>query len=259
MGVGDEEPGDEILLARLHAGAALAAAMLRPVGREGHALDVARMADGDDHVLALDQVLVLEIGVRIEDLGSPRRRVRGADLGQLGTDDPHDAGARAQDVEIVGDLSGKLGQLLADLVATERREALQAKVENGARLGVRQAVGAVGVHRMLRVVDQSDQRRDVVGRPVAPHQGLACRIRIGAGADDPDHFVDIGDRGGEAAQDMGALARLGQSRYLVRREITVSRKSTKAWMKSLRFITSGLPPLRATMLAPKFDCSAVKR
>ena len=66
---GDEQPRDEILLAHLHAAAAFAAAPLRAIGRERHALDVAEMRDGDDHVLALDQVLVL-------DLAPPARRSR---------------------------------------------------------------------------------------------------------------------------------------------------------------------------------------
>ena len=68
MRIGDEQPRDEILVARLHAGAALAAAALRPVGRERHALDVAEMRHGDDHVLALDQVLVLDLVDLIDDL-----------------------------------------------------------------------------------------------------------------------------------------------------------------------------------------------
>ena len=63
--VGHEQPGDEILVLGRHAGAALAAAALRPVERQRHALDVARMGDGDDHVLALDQVLVLHVGAAI--------------------------------------------------------------------------------------------------------------------------------------------------------------------------------------------------
>ena len=72
MGRGDEQPGDEILLAGLHAGAALAAAALRPIGRERHALDVAGVGDGDDHVLALDQVLVLHLAFLVEDDGAAR-------------------------------------------------------------------------------------------------------------------------------------------------------------------------------------------
>jgi hypothetical protein len=53
---------DEILVLRRHAGAALAAATLRPIGGERHALDVAGMRHGDDHVLAGDEVLVVHIG-----------------------------------------------------------------------------------------------------------------------------------------------------------------------------------------------------
>ncbi len=54
----DEHLRDEILVPRRHARAALAAAPLRTVRRERHALDVALVADGDDDVLALDEVFV---------------------------------------------------------------------------------------------------------------------------------------------------------------------------------------------------------
>ena len=111
MGGGDEQPGDEILLARLHAGAALAAALLRPVGRERHALDVAGMRDGDDHVLALDQVLVLDLAFLVDDDGAARRGELVLHGLELVLDDGLDARARAQDVEIVGDLGGELVEL----------------------------------------------------------------------------------------------------------------------------------------------------
>jgi hypothetical protein len=97
----DEEAGDEILVPRLHAGPALAAPPLRPVGRKRDALDVAGMGHGHDHVLALDQVLVLDIRVPVENPGLPgvaNGIARGA---ELVLDDPHDALARAQDLEIV--------------------------------------------------------------------------------------------------------------------------------------------------------------
>ena len=70
---GDEDLRDEILVARRHAGAALAAAALRAIGRERHALDVALVADGDDAVLALDQVFVLDLAFDVDDLGLARR------------------------------------------------------------------------------------------------------------------------------------------------------------------------------------------
>ena len=57
---------------------------------------------------------------------------------QLVLDDRLDARARAQDVEIVGDLGGELVELACDLVAAERGEALQAQVEDGLGLLVRE-------------------------------------------------------------------------------------------------------------------------
>ena len=56
--------GDRILVLGRHAGAALAAALLGAEGVERGALDVAAEGDGDDHLLALDQVLVLDAVAR---------------------------------------------------------------------------------------------------------------------------------------------------------------------------------------------------
>ena len=63
---------------------------------------------------------------------------------------------------------------------------------------------------MAGIGDQRHQRRHVLGRPGARHQLLARRAGIGRGADQPDHFVDIGDGHGQADQDMAAVARLGE-------------------------------------------------
>ena len=166
------------------------------------------MRDGDDHVLALDQVLVVDVGFPIDDLGPARRREGVAHFDEFVLDDRHDPRARAQDLEIVRDLAGELLQLVADLVAAERRKALQAQVENGAGLRLREAIGAVLVDLVARIVDERDQRRDVVRRPIAAHQRLARRVRIRRRADEADDLVDIGDRDRKAAQHVGALARL---------------------------------------------------
>src|SRR5439155_1052608 len=84
-------------------GAALAAAALRPIGRQRHALDVTRMRDGDDHFLALDQVLVLDLALLLDDHGAARGGELGLHLGEFGLDDVQHAGARAQDIEIIAD------------------------------------------------------------------------------------------------------------------------------------------------------------
>ena len=63
---------EEILLADRHAGAAAAAAALRAIGRQRHPLDVAGMADRDDHVLALDQRLDVGLELDILDRGAAR-------------------------------------------------------------------------------------------------------------------------------------------------------------------------------------------
>ena len=62
------------------------------------------MRDGHDHVLARDQVLVLEIAGGVVDGGEARRRELVLDGGELVADDLLHALARAQDVEIVGDV-----------------------------------------------------------------------------------------------------------------------------------------------------------
>ncbi len=94
MGVGDEQTVDEILIARCHAGATLAAATLCTIRRQRHALDVTEMRNGHDHVFAGDEVFIVHIGTALDDLGATRRAEFVADGGKLVLDDLHDAQAR---------------------------------------------------------------------------------------------------------------------------------------------------------------------
>ena len=126
--------------------------------------------------------------------------------------------ARAQDVEIIGDLGGELVELLLDLVAAQRRQALQAQVEDGLGLLGGELVGAVGRDLVARIVDQLDQRGDVLGRPGAHHQALARFVRVLRGADQLDDFVDVADRDREADQHVGAVARLGEQEFRAPRD-----------------------------------------
>ena len=105
----------------------------------------------------------------------------------------------------------ELFQLVGDLVALEAGQALQAQVEDGAGLGLGEAIGAVLGDLVARLVDQRDQRRHVA-RPAsrAPSGASRAVVGIGRAADQRDDLVDIGDGDGEADQDMGALARLAE-------------------------------------------------
>ena len=118
--------------------------------------------------------------------------------------------ARGQDGEVLLDLLAELLQLVADLVAAERGQALQAQVEDGAGLLVGEADGAAGGELVARIGDQLHQRADVLGRPVARHHLLARFRRARRAADQADHLVDVGDGDGEADQHVRAVARLGQ-------------------------------------------------
>ena len=150
MGRGHEQPADKILVAGLHAGTALAAAALRAIGRQRHALDVAGMRDRHHHVLALDQVLVLDLVLMLDDFGLARRGEFRLHRGEFVLDDGLDAGARAQDLEVIGDFHRELVEFLADFLAAERGQARQAQIENGlaparttaARCRLRRAGGA---------------------------------------------------------------------------------------------------------------------
>ena len=64
---GDEEVADEVLFARAHADAALAATALHAVGRDRRPLDVAGVGDRDRHVLVGDQIFDAELAALLDD------------------------------------------------------------------------------------------------------------------------------------------------------------------------------------------------
>ena len=210
MRVGDEQPRQEIRVLGGHARAALAAAILRPVKRQRHALDIALMGDGDDHVLALDEVLVLHVGAGVRNLGATRRAELVAHGSQFVLDDLLDARAGRKNIKEIGYFRADLVQFVGDLVTPQRGQALQAQVEDGARLFLGKIVGAVLVDAVARIVDQPDQRLDVGRRPAPRHQLVARRLRVRRAADQLDHLVDVGDGDGKADQHMSAVARLAQ-------------------------------------------------
>ncbi len=80
IGVGgvDDELGDEVLFAGLHAETAGASAPLLAVGGDGRALEVAGVGDGDGDLLVGDEVFELELGGLVDDrwCGGRRRTCR---------------------------------------------------------------------------------------------------------------------------------------------------------------------------------------
>ena len=84
IGVGgiDDELGDEVLFAGLHAEAPGAAATLLAVDGDGRALEVAGVGDGDGDLLVGDEVFEAELGGLVEDGGAAGVAVLVADFGR---------------------------------------------------------------------------------------------------------------------------------------------------------------------------------
>jgi len=105
---------------------------------------------------------------------------------------------------------GKLIEFGLDLVAAERGQPLQSQVEDRLGLLAGKLGGAGFGNAVPRIVDQRDHGGDVARRPVALHQLFARLVGVLRAADQPDHFVDIRHRYGQAHQDVGAVAGLGE-------------------------------------------------
>ena len=210
MGVGNEERRHHVVVLGRHRRQALAAPALAAELDQRGALDVAARGDGHDHVLALDQVLVVHVAGPFGDLGAARDGEKLFHLAQFVRDDAHDPLARGEDCEVVADRVGKRAQLVRDFLHAKRGQALQAQFKDRAGLRFGQVVGAVVVHRVLGIVDQLEVFEDLGRGPAPFHQPLARVRRIGRGADRRHDLVHVGHGHGKAAQDVAALARAAQ-------------------------------------------------
>ena len=130
-------------------------------------------------------------------------------VGELGAENLQEARARAQNFEKAGDALGDRLELLGDLFALEPREAVQAQIQDGARLRVGQPVAAVG-EPWTRCLDEIDQRRDRPDRPRLGHQPFARRRRVGRLADERDHRIEVDHGEHQADQHMRPIARLAE-------------------------------------------------
>ena len=209
MGVDHEDLGDEILFPGAHAGASLAAAALGAVGLQRHALDIAVVADRHHHVLALDQVLDIDLGLGLDQFRAARCGELFLDLQNLVPEHPAQLFPRCQDAEELADLGADLVQLRGDLVALQPGQAVQPKLQDRPRLGLRQLVIAVD-DGPARLVDELDQGGHVLGRPGRGHQVLAGDLGVRSCPDQGDDVVQIGHRYGQPDQDMGPVPGLGE-------------------------------------------------
>jgi len=101
-------------------------------------------------------------------------------------------------------------QLVGDFINAKRRKALQPQIENGPRLFIRKPVIVVSPQRMPGIGNERDQRSKILCGPSPAHQGFARFAGILGSADQLDHVIDVGNRDGQAHQDMRTVPRLVQ-------------------------------------------------
>src|SRR5438105_7442393 len=173
---------DEILFARAHADAALAAAALVAIVGDGGPLDVTGVADRDRHVFLGNQVLDAELALFGEDVRSPRVAVLLLNLPQLLDDDLHHEPVAREDRQQPFDQLHQLGELVENLLPFEAGQPLQLHVENGLRLDLRQLElddqAFARLARVLRRANQGDDRVEVVERDLQTFEDVAARFRL---------------------------------------------------------------------------------
>ena len=134
MGGVDDELGDEVFFARLHAHAAGAAAALLAIDADGRALEVALMGDGDGDLLVGNEVFKLEFGALVDDLGAARVAIFVADFFKLLDDDGAELLVAGEDGFVLGDAVADLGEFAEQLVNGELGEAVKLQFEDGVDL-----------------------------------------------------------------------------------------------------------------------------
>src|SRR5689334_5186665 len=172
----------EVFFACPHADAAFAAASLVAIVRDGGALDVAGVADGDRHVFLGDQILDAELALFGKNLGAARVAVLLLNLPQLVDDDLHHKAIAREDREQPFDQLQQLGVLVENLLPLEAGQPLQLHVEDRLRLNRRQAeLRDQAIARLawiLRGADQRDDGIEVIERDLQPFEDVAARLGL---------------------------------------------------------------------------------
>ena len=220
IGVGgvDDELGDEVFFAGLHAEAAGASAALLAVDGDGRALEVAGVGDGDGDLLVGDEVFELKLGGLVDDDGAARVAVLVADLGELLDDDAAELGRGGEDGLVLGDVVADFGEFLEELVDGELGEAVELQFEDGVDLLVAEDQRAGGRERHVDVVlcgvefDAGEFGAAEVDRFAGEvlEEALAGFGAAAGLADDLDDVVEVVERDLVAEEDVLAVAGLAE-------------------------------------------------
>ena len=141
----DEEMLDEIFFLGARADAAFAAAGLVAIGVGGSALDVAGMADGDEHVGVGDEIFELDLVDLVDDLRAAIVAVGFVDFAELGGDDLLELFLAGKNFFQLGDEFADGFQFLENFVDGELRQAMELQFEDGVDLdGSEAESGAAG-------------------------------------------------------------------------------------------------------------------
>ena len=218
MGVGDKQTVDEIVFLRGGRLPAAATAPLRAVIRDRLRLHVAAVRERHHHVFGSDQVFHAQILGVGDDLAAALVPVLLFHLREFLRDDPGHARRLRQHVDEIDDLVHRFLVLRNELVLLQRRQVLQAHLEDALGLDVRELVtlpvqpevGREALRPRHLPLAAREQFFDQLRAPETPNQlGLGVRRRR-RGLDQRDHVVNVGQRDSQAFQDMAALARLAQ-------------------------------------------------
>ncbi|MCW0466481.1 hypothetical protein NB705_003554 [Xanthomonas sacchari] len=218
MGVDQPQLVDEILFLGRRRAAATAAATLRAVGTDRLALGVAGMRQGHHHVFRRDQVEDVQILFAVADFGAARIAVFLADVDQFLANHLQQHVRVFQDADQPGDGVQQLLVFLGQALLLQAGQAVQAHFQDLRGLHFGQLVAAAdqadATGQVFRArglgAGRVEQRADQARLPGLGQHALARFVRVRRGLDQLDHLVDVGERDGQAFEDVRAGARLAQ-------------------------------------------------
>ena len=163
VGGGDEDVFNEIIFLHLCRVDAASAALLLAVAVHRHALDVASVADGDDHVFFGDEVFDVDIVLRKGDLRAAGVAVFVGDLRKLVAHNLHDLVLIGENGLVFGNAAMQIGQFFLELFDIQTLQAAQLHLDDSLCLAVGKAEAfAEAFLGFVVVVGRTDDGDDLV-------------------------------------------------------------------------------------------------